>query len=201
LSIMTISLTTKDGIELAAYYYEGNTDRAVILVHQNKADASSYQFLIPQLQSKGFHVLALDLRGHGKSSLKYEDLKDEDFNKMFNDVWAAEDYLRELKPNFKIQLVGASIGANLVLKYQELNTVESVVAISPGLNYHGIDPVDSNLSNIACPVFYINSENDKAVDQTKELFEQSPLRNDKNKLVLYSGWRLTNSFDSVFSKA
>ena len=182
-----IFLTTNDGLKLSADYYPSGGDRAVILLHQNKKDKSSYDFLIPKLLENGYQVLNIDLRGHGRSQGDYSKFRDEDFQKMFSDVWAGESYMHEINPQMKIQLIGASIGANTALRFQEMNTVDSVIALSPGLNYHGIDPVDANLGNIACPIFYINTEDDANRTDTEQLFNQSPLKNEKNQLKIYPG--------------
>jgi len=189
-NIMTkqsIFLITNDSVKLAADYYQSQGDRAVILLHQMRTDKTSYDFLIPKLLQNGYQILALDLRGHGQSQGELSKFTDKDFQNMFSDAWAAETYLHELNPQMKIQMIGASIGANTALRFQEMNTVDSVVALSPGLNYHGIDPTDANLGNIACPILYINTEGDNSAEDTRKLFNLSPLKNEKNQLKIYSG--------------
>lgn len=182
-----INFTTSDGIKLAANEFNPSAERAVILLHQMRMDKSSYDFFIDRLVEEGYRVLALDFRGFGESQGDLSKFTESDFQGMFNDVMAAEEYLRQNNQNLHIQIIGSSIGANTALRFQEMNTVSSVVLLSPGRNYHGIDPTDSNLSNIACPIFYLNSEEDASVQDTQALYNESPLTNDLKKIQIVSG--------------
>lgn len=182
-----IELTAQDGWKLNADFYPSESDRAVILLHQFRRDKSDVRFLAEKLNQENFNVLAVDLRGHGQSQGKYENFTEADFQNMFYDALAAEEYLHELNPKMKIQIVGASIGANTALRFQEMNSVESAVMLSPGLNYHGIDPIDANLSNIACPVYYLVSEDDGCLADTKQLYESSGVSDELKKISIYSG--------------
>jgi len=185
--MQTTNLTTKDSIKLVADYYEAASDRAVILLHSNRTNRKDLSEFAAELNSLGYQVLNLDLRGHGDSQGVHSEFTNADYIAHFNDALAAEEYLHNLNPLMKIQMVGASIGANTAIRFQETNTVESVVALSPSFDFFGIETTDANLSNIACPIFYINSKGDKWSSETKVLFEQSPLINDKNKLLIIDG--------------
>jgi len=198
-----ISIITKDGIGLKADYYRGTTHNGVICLHQYNTDRHTFDTLAQALQQKGYHVLTLDLRGHGKSQGNLASFTDTDFKNMFKDAMAADEWLRNTQNVSSIQMIGASIGANTALMYQEMNTLESVIAISPGLNYHGINPQDSNMSNIAMPVFYINSQEDPYVEETKKLYNESPLTPDGiTKLTIYPqtehGMNIINTNDEAF---
>lgn len=184
----TITLTTKDGLSLVADYYPGTVAHAIILLHQYRADRHSYDAFAKTLNTLGYHVLNLDLRGHGDSEGSLDTMTDQDFSNMFYDAWAADEYIRSIDEKMSTQMIGASIGANTALRYQEMNTLESVVALSPGFNYHGIDARTSNMSNIAMPVLYINSDNDRYVEETRTLYEESPVTADGlTQLNLYPG--------------
>lgn len=184
----TISLKTIDSFNLQADYYPGTTDNGVVCLHQFKKDRHTFDTLAKELQAKGYHVLTVDLRGHGASQGNLDTFSDQDFKNMFNDARAADEYLRITKKVKSIQMIGASIGANTALIYQEMNTLESVIALSPGLNYHGITPEDSNLSNIAMPVLYINSQEDPYIEETKKLYNECPITPDGlTQLAIYPG--------------
>lgn len=180
-----IILTTQDGLKLNADYYPAQSDRAVILLHQARRDKSSMTFLAERLNNEGFHVLSVDLRGHGQSQGDVSKFTEKDYQNMFYDAMAADEYLHGLNPLMNVQMVGSSIGANTALRFQEMNTLKSVVAISPGLNYHGINPTDANLGNIAVPIFYINSSGDNNAEDTKTLYDQSSLSENDKKLIIY----------------
>jgi len=182
-----LSIRTIDGFDLAADDYNSESSRVVICLHQMRRDKSSYREFANVLVENGYRVIALDFRGFGESSGDQSQFSETDFQNMFNDVMAADEFVRGDNPKAAVQLIGASIGANTALRYQEMNTVASVILLSPGLNYHGINPTDANLSNIACPIFYINSEADADVEETKQLFESSPLTSELKKLEIYPG--------------
>ena len=70
LKVRPVSLSTRDGANLNAYYFpsdQGEQAIPVIVVHEWKGQAGPYARLCLALQDAGFAVLALEYRGHGKS--------------------------------------------------------------------------------------------------------------------------------------
>ncbi len=66
----TVTLKTKDGVKLRAFYFpsdKGKEAIPVLLVHEWKGQASPYRKLVFALNKVGCAVLAIDYRGHGKS--------------------------------------------------------------------------------------------------------------------------------------
>ena len=115
------------------------------------------------------------------------DFTDKDFANMFYDAMAADDFLRKENPHMRVQMLGASIGANVALRYQEMNTLDSIILLSPGLNYHGLKTEDANLGNIATPALYLCSQGDQSAADTIHLFESSSLTEENKKLINYLG--------------
>lgn len=65
-----VTLQTKDGMELRAFYFPSDQKKAattVILVHEWTGQASPYYKLVSALNEAGCAVLAPDYRGHGGS--------------------------------------------------------------------------------------------------------------------------------------
>src|SRR3974390_1618632 len=62
----TISLLTEDGGTVFADLY-GKSERAVVLVHGGRFTKESWAPQARALQAAGYRVLAIDLRGCGKS--------------------------------------------------------------------------------------------------------------------------------------
>ncbi len=66
----TVTLKTKDGIELRAFYFpseKGKEAQTVLLVHEWQGQASPYGPLVLALSKAGCAVLVPDYRGHGDS--------------------------------------------------------------------------------------------------------------------------------------
>lgn len=138
-------IKSKDGLDIAGDFYAGATPLApaVIFLHMMPAVKNSWASIAKKLQEKGVQSLAIDLRGHGKSfggPAGYLNFKDSEHRESIYDLEAAVNYFTELGvPPSKITLVGASIGANLVLWWMaEHSDFLRGVLISPGLDYKGI---------------------------------------------------------------
>lgn len=72
-----VSLKTKDGITLRAFYFpseKGKQAPTVLLVHEWEGQASPYQSLVLALNKAGCAVLVPDYRGHG-GSREYTDVR------------------------------------------------------------------------------------------------------------------------------
>lgn len=134
-----VALETKDGWEIHGTYYPASTTRAVVLLPQLNRDRHSYEPLIQRLEGK-MHILAIDLRGHGKSANKgtvATFAPGKPFTDMELDVEAAAVYLQEQGVQ-QLFLIGSSIGANTALNYGSRHKVSGAVLLSPGLDYRGI---------------------------------------------------------------
>jgi len=139
--MQTEHFLTKDDYTIAADYYAGTGKSGVLLLHMMPADRTSWHALAAKLQENGFHILAIDLRGHGQSTggpNGYQAFSDAEHQQSVFDVDSAVEFLRS-KGAEKIHIGGASIGANLGLQYAAKHSeVASVVLLSPGLDYCGI---------------------------------------------------------------
>ena len=140
----TLTVTMSDGTEIVADYYAGRTNKAVILLHMLGQGRSSWSEYIPVYQQQGWHIIAVDLRGHGQSSGNYNNFGPSDFQAMPDDVVVIADWLRENKEQpLKVVVVGASLGANVALAAAPLSdSITAVVALSPEVDYPGLDIAD-----------------------------------------------------------
>jgi len=143
-TVEEIDLKTKDGVSIKGTYYKGTTSKGAVLLHMLGSDRSSWKGFAQDLQGKGYHVVAIDFRGHGDSQGDWRDFKESEFEErndfidMENDVEAAAAFIKK-NAAWPKTIIGASIGANIALRYAG-NTpeVEKVVLISPGLSYKGV---------------------------------------------------------------
>jgi pimeloyl-ACP methyl ester carboxylesterase len=116
---------------------------AVLLLHGYGEDRSVWNSLRSELLSRGWAVMALDLRGHGQSANKNgRPLQATEEWRMSShdfpvDIDPALDWLKAQPRvnNSKLVVIGSDVGANLALiasgRFPEVRTV---VAINPKLN-------------------------------------------------------------------
>ena len=161
----TVDITADDNTNLAASYYPGN-ENAVILIHAMNRDRHDWDGLAKRLDTMGFTVISFDLRGHGESGLNWMDFKDADYRKMVGDVGSVADYIYT-NNDVKIArtyMVGSSIGANLAVMYGVTDSkVRRVVMLSPGNNYHGLNPLDA-LYDFSKPAMIVFSKRDNSAN-------------------------------------
>ncbi|MBI2514822.1 alpha/beta fold hydrolase [Candidatus Wolfebacteria bacterium] len=182
-----ITLQTKDGKRLAANLYRiANPLGWIAFFHMMPAQKESWDDLAKEFQNLGYESLAIDFRGHGESDAGptgYQNFSDKEQQKKILDLEAAVDYLiknRRAAPQ-KISLLGASIGANLSLKYlSEHAEFPKAVLLSPGLNYYGIEtePLVRNLK-FGQAVFFVGSRDDgraggNNAEQNQKLYDAVP---------------------------
>lgn len=145
-----VSFQTTDGVTIVGDYYANTlASRTVLLLHMRPETRISWQPFAEELVKNGFAALAIDLRGHGDSTktvdsrmLDYKTMSESEEANSIQDVKAAAEWLKWTHgvTEDKLDIVGASIGANLALQYQaEFGTVRSTVLLSPGLVYRGVD--------------------------------------------------------------
>ncbi|OIO32461.1 MAG: hypothetical protein COZ49_03340 [Candidatus Yonathbacteria bacterium CG_4_10_14_3_um_filter_47_65] len=148
-------IETQEGFnwrKIVGNYLPGTNDRAVILLHMMPATKESWNEFASKLNEAGYHVLAIDLWGHGESNeykiddvgqvqyVDYRNFTDEQHQKSIADVEGARQFLvgKGISPE-NIIIGGASIGANLALQYLSMYPeAPAAFLLSPGLDYRGI---------------------------------------------------------------
>jgi len=142
------TLTTSDGYRIASTLYlaKASHPAGLILVHMLGSDRSQWEAFARRAQNEGYTSLAIDLRGHGESvspngdSVSYKSFETEDWLGALQDIDAAKAALLQHGADPEnLAVVGASIGANLALRYAiDHPDIQAVVMLSPGLDYYGI---------------------------------------------------------------
>lgn len=180
-----VILNTEDGVVLIGTLYPTPTSKAVILLPMLGKTRQSWNSLAQNLQGAGYNALAIDLRGHGESILKnnqrisFPAFNDQDYNDMNYDVAAAVRYFK----NKTIYIVGASIGANLALKYAAHDPpIQKIILLSPGLDYRGVSVEQDNLMYTGNMLMVASEDDTYSAESAKKLAQKS---HGHTKLQLY----------------
>lgn len=128
---MTEAITLRSEAETlgATLYGSLPARRAAILVHGQRWDADGWAGEAPHFVARGIPVLAVDLRGHGRSTGTTGPYVEGQPWSPVADLAAAKAYLRE-RGAAEIALVGASLGGHAVLASSFDGDNECVVSLS-----------------------------------------------------------------------
>lgn len=166
---MQENLESPDGLVLVGTFYAPEDVEppwpGVILLHMLWSDRSVWDEYAHELAGNGFAVFALDMRGHGETGGEVNwDLAEEDIQF----VWDTLSSRPNIDPG-RMGIVGASIGANMALVggANEPET-RTVVLLSPGLSYAGVETSDAMVMYGERPVFIVASQEDNYAASSSE---------------------------------
>ncbi|MDI6726180.1 MAG: lysophospholipase [Smithellaceae bacterium] len=110
-------LTTEDGLALAVHRWapSGEVRAVICMVHGLGEHGRRYDHLAAFLNRHGYLVLALDLRGHGRSPGLRGHSPDDCF--MSKDIDLFSKMASSLYPGLPVFLYGHSLGGGIVLNY------------------------------------------------------------------------------------
>ncbi len=171
-----IEFETRDGVVMRGELFMAPQKKParplVVLLHSFGMKSTEWLDLPTDLQKENYNVLALDLRGHGKSVYKtnlkyYTRMKFEkkDWSKNPLDVIQAVDYISKtflFVDTKTIYMVGADLGANSAVLSANImkDKPRRLILISPFTNFKGLDiaNVVPRIQNI--PTFILASRAD-----------------------------------------
>ena len=184
-----ITLTTIDDMKIIGDWVPAPTVvGAALLLHMSPETSSSWSSVQLALAKRGVASLAIDLRGHGRSTqnidgqtFSYETFTDQEHRSSSLDVSAAVSWIRTRGIDLnRIVLIGASIGANLaILELTEEPRLAGAVLLSPGLEYHGVD-ISEELENVIYDqhLLIIAAEDDaKPFAESQQIYHDLPVAN------------------------
>ncbi len=97
--VQKVEIITGDGIKLVGNHYKFKKGSpGISLFHMMPAAKESFDNFARKLNEAGMGVVAIDLRGHGKSQdgpEGYKSFKDEEHQRSIDDIRAAVDFQRK----------------------------------------------------------------------------------------------------------
>ena len=144
-----ISFVTSDGVTIAADLYKADGKQFALLLHMMPSNKEGWNAFAMKLVEAGYTCLAIDMRGHGESTmngtLDYHTFTNEQHQAKRLDAEAAFAYLQTLGATEEhMVLIGGSIGSNLAINFLAQHPViKKAVALSPSLDYHGVKTAES----------------------------------------------------------
>lgn len=167
-----VKILTEDGWQLNAKWFKPvKNNNVFLLIHSQKKNLFEWKKWFVEIERYGYGYLAIDLRGHGLSTISPEgsnvtyksfsvDGLNNEYNKMIRDidasvVWLSSNGVTENR----IVLVGSWLGANLAIKYAAINkNIPMVVAIFPSLNINDVRTVEP-IRTYDRPILFIVGSN------------------------------------------
>ncbi|MFA6136029.1 MAG: alpha/beta fold hydrolase [Candidatus Paceibacterota bacterium] len=195
-------LNASDGKKISYQYFKSPDPKGwVVYLHMMPSTKESFFDLAVKLQTLGYEGISIDFRGHGQSEGGpdgYLNFSDSEHQNYYNDVLGTVDFLvSQGAKKEKIYFVGASIGANVALKYLSLNKeTTKAVLLSPGFNYRGITTKDLvvNLSETKDILFVSSQDDESNSGEVEELFSLVPQSAKKDKVIFEKAGHGTDMF-------
>jgi len=182
-----IEVETKDGYTIkATLSYEKIKDKnkypTIVLLHSLGYSSGNWGTLIPELNNAGYAVIAIDLRGHGKSVYNSKlQIKSwiyftpKAYQKFPSDVIAIlkQAQVQSKKVDFtNWGIVGADIGANTaILTAKEFpHKPKAMILISPSMNFKGLYVPIAMTEIGTMPILsMVSKQDDYSIQEQKKL--------------------------------
>ncbi|MEA3338321.1 MAG: alpha/beta fold hydrolase [Chloroflexota bacterium] len=185
-AIETLRIEGADGLQQIATFYPGQGDGprpALLLLHQLGSNRAVWQSFAGDLSGAGYAVMALDMRGHGETG------GGRDWQLAQDDLISALSALRDREDvdGDHTAIVGASIGANMALVTGAVEPgVDTVVLLSPGLNFQRVTTDDVMPDFGERPVLIVASKEDSGSASASETLLDLA-SDDRSRLKMYEG--------------
>jgi dienelactone hydrolase len=189
-----LSFDSADGVTIHATVYtpSAKAGPGLILLHQAGSTRESWAAFARMARADGYFSIAIDLRGHGQSTTTPGHTNPSAFTQnewlaVLKDIPQAKQKLIEAGADpDKLAIMGASIGANLALRYAASDPqVQAAVLLSPGEEYNGVSIVHTVQTYSARPILLMATQSDGfSARSAKKLDDLAP---EYTELRLYPG--------------
>lgn len=136
-----IEIISEDKLKLKGFYKDNNFSKLAILVHGYGRDHLETGNIAQMFENKGYDILAIDMRSHGKSEGYAITMGQEESCDLL--LWINK--MLEFKAHYKIVLFGLSMGATTVCLTLGKNLPQNVVL---AIEDCGFDNAEKELSYV-----------------------------------------------------
>jgi alpha-beta hydrolase superfamily lysophospholipase len=185
-----VNFQTKDGVKIVGDFFSaqggsasGGDKKSILLLHILPGDRRDFNEFAELLWQNGYNVLNIDERGHGDSEAwagevgSWQEFTQADYDKMIYDIEAAADWLKNKIFGTELAVIGGSIGANLALLYGAKAQPKVVVALSPGVDYHGVKTEIASRNFRQSFLIVASRDDSYSFESSGRLFEISGAKN------------------------
>ena len=135
-----LKLTMRDGHESVVYMWEPDEDKNIVgviqLVHGSCEHSKRYMDFASFLADNGYMVYSSDLRGHGFSVERKEDLgyfaENNGWSMLVQDIYELTKFIRKQQEGLKLIMLGHSMGSFLARHYAVVHGLEIDGLIATG---------------------------------------------------------------------
>ncbi len=163
----TVTLYSSDSLLITAdEYVSSDTLPYVVLLHEQGSSRGEYSTIIHRFRKMNYNCLVPDLRNGGNSSFVTNETARRSRKRKYGksvddiegDIRAAVRYATK-KSGQPVALVGAGANGSLAMKAaKELDSVQAVIALSPGEYFRNKFSVEETLTGIEKPVLVVSSQ-------------------------------------------
>ena len=131
----SFTIVSEDGFIIPCYQWEIPKPRGFVqIIHGMGEHARRYDWAANQLNKAGYHVVANDLRGHGRAIKEIPgEMGKDGWISSIKDAYKVNSFIREISVNPTIFMLGHSMGSSLAIHYACLygNSIDSLILSGP----------------------------------------------------------------------
>jgi len=192
--MQTDSFTTPDAFRIHTKYWQPAEDsqRVVIIVHGIGEHSGRYLHVAEKIVSAGYHVYALDHRGHGESSGKRLNISSQ--TNFITDLKQFYDRIKSSHPDAKIFMLGHSMGSVISLQFilSYPDAIDAIVVTGTATDVGSSVP--GALRSIGDMVDRIRPNTPISPPGGMEILTRDTemVKRAENDPLMYKGWTLTS---------